>query len=153
LVYTAFIQVSVKYGELFSKSCNQASHSSSPTGIGAHLKNIDLTQLPLAIKYMYIGELFLIIAVPLGKTSFCITLLRLTQTSWHKWTIWFVLVTHNVTMWAAGIIMFVQCSPVEKLWNIALPGTCWDNRIAIYYSVAVGGMSLYSATEFTVILD
>lgn len=102
-----------------------------------------MTKLPTGIKYMYLGELFALLAMPTGKTSFCVTLLRLTAVQWHKWFIWFIIVTINLTMWAVTVMTFAQCSPVEKLWDISIPGKCWDNRIVIYFSIFVGSKSLY----------
>ena len=31
-------------------------------------------------------------------------------------------------------IVFLQCSPTEKLWNTSLPGTCWDPSVFNNYS-------------------
>jgi hypothetical protein len=98
-----------------------------------------MSRLPTGIKYMYLGELFALLAMPTGKTSFCVTLLRLTAISWHRLILWFIIVTVNLSMWVVTVMTFAQCSPVEKLWNITLEGKCWDNRIVIYFSIVVGG--------------
>ena len=114
-----------------------------------HYLDADKVKLVDGVKYMYLGELFALLAMPTGKTSFCVTLLRLTAIKWHKYIIWFIIVTINLTMWAVTIMTFAQCSPVEKLWNIMLPGSCWDNRIVIYFSIFVGGEKPQSIQEVT----
>jgi hypothetical protein len=88
---------------------------------------------------MYIGETFGLFSVPLSKVSFCITLLRLTVISWQKNLLWFIIVTVQITFYACAIITLVQCDPPQKLWDTTLPGKCWDNRIAIYSGIFVGG--------------
>jgi hypothetical protein len=122
LIYTALIHVSVHWE------------------IGKHFVDADPVKLVVGVKYMYAGEAFALLAMPLGKTSFCITLLRLTAVKWHKHIIWFIIVSINIMMLAVTAMTFGQCTPVEKLWDVMLPGHCWDNRIVIYFSIAVGGM-------------
>jgi hypothetical protein len=87
---------------------------------------------------MYIGEIFGLFSVPLSKASFCFTLLRLTVIPWQKKLLWFIIVTVQLTFYATAVITLVQCDPIQKLWDMALPGKCWDNRIVIYYSMFVG---------------
>lgn len=94
---------------------------------------------------MYIGEIFGMFSVPMSKTSFCVTLLRLTIVPWQRHILWFIIVTINLAFWAGAVMTLVQCDPPEKLWNLALEGTCWDNRIVIYFCVFVGG--LHSLTD------
>ncbi|KAF2865260.1 hypothetical protein BDV95DRAFT_507702 [Massariosphaeria phaeospora] len=116
-------------------------HASVGYGIGLHFVDADMVKLVTGVKYMYLGEFFALLAMPTAKTSFCVTLLRLTAVPWHKWIIWFVIVTTNASMWAVAAMTFAQCSPIEKLWNLTLPGKCWDNRIVIYFSIFVGAYS------------
>ncbi|KAF2175453.1 hypothetical protein K469DRAFT_680029 [Zopfia rhizophila CBS 207.26] len=133
LIYTVLTHVSVGYG------------------IGKHLVDTDPVKIVDGIKFMYLGEIFALFAMPTSKTSFCVTLLRLTATQWHKWFIWFIIITINLTLWLCAILTLAQCSPVEKLWNIALPGTCWDNRIVINYSIFVGVWSCLMDLLLTVV--
>ncbi|KAF3001844.1 hypothetical protein E8E13_004195 [Curvularia kusanoi] len=124
LNYTIFSQLSVSYG------------------IGKHLKDIQHKEmLPIGLRYMYMGEVFGLLSVPLSKTSFCVTLLRLTIIPWQRRLLWFIITTVQLTFYAVAIMMMVQCDPPQKLWDFHLPGKCWDNRIVIYYSIFVGAYS------------
>ncbi|PSN70690.1 hypothetical protein BS50DRAFT_443397, partial [Corynespora cassiicola Philippines] len=123
VIYTALIQVSVDYD------------------IGKHFNEADPVKLVTGVKYMYLGQLFALLAMPIGKTSFCVTLLRLTETKWHRQILWFIIGTINLALLAVTVMTFAQCSPVAKLWNVTLEGKCWDNRIVIYFSVFVGAYS------------
>ena len=109
-------------------------------GIGKHFNDIEETsELVTGVKYMYISETFGLFSVPLSKASFCVTLLRLTIVPWQRKLLWFILITINLMFWAAAVMTLVQCEPKEKLWNFALAGKCWDNRIVIYFCIFVGG--------------
>lgn len=126
LLYTIFAQLAVGHG------------------IGKHFTDIeDNTMLVTGVKYMYISETFGLFSVPMSKTSFCVTLLRLTIVPWQRRLLWFILITINLTFWAGAILTLVQCDPKEKLWNFTLEGKCWDNRIVIYFCVFVGGMKMF----------
>ncbi|KAF2191841.1 hypothetical protein K469DRAFT_804852, partial [Zopfia rhizophila CBS 207.26] len=111
-------------------------------GIGKHITDIDVQDLTPALKYLYLGEFFAIIAVPTSKTSFSITLLRLSVVRWHRWFIWFIMVSMNLVMWICALLLFVQCSPVEKNWNRKLRGQCWSPRIQINFSIFAGSYSV-----------
>lgn len=91
---------------------------------------------------MYISETFGLFSVPLSKASFCVTLLRLTVIPWQRKLLWFIIITIQLTFYAGATMTLVQCDPPQKLWDMALPGKCWDNRIVIYFCIFVGGKRL-----------
>lgn len=103
-----------------------------------HLTDIPTDHLSVAIKLLYIGEFFAILAVAISKTSFAVTLLRLAVRPWHSYVIWFIIVSLNTIMLLCGIFQFVQCSPTEKLWNLDVSGACWDPRIQINFAIFAG---------------
>jgi hypothetical protein len=92
-------------------------------------------------KFLFIGEFFTLIAIPVSKTSFSITLLRIATKSWQTWFIWFVIVTVNIVYWLCGILLLVQCHPVEKNWNKKMAGSCWNSSHQDNYSIFAGGTS------------
>ena len=123
LIYAALITVSVHYG------------------IGKHRVDIHPgDEIPMN-KFLFIGEFFTLIAIPMSKTSFAVTLLRLVARRWQKWFIWFVIVSMNVAMWMCGILLFVQCRPIEKNWDRKMEGSCWNSKVQDNYSVFAGGKS------------
>jgi len=96
----------------------------------------------MGLKLLYVGRFFGIIAVSTSKTSFAFTLLRLIVKPWQRFLIIFIVVSLNIIMWLCAAFLFLQCSPVEKAWLLETPGTCWNNRITIGYSIFAG---VYSA--------
>jgi hypothetical protein len=155
VVYVVLIQISIQYGT-FSLVVNMVANQDQGTwvgqtltfitGIGKHLADTDPTKLPTGVKYMYIGEMFAMLAMPTGKTSFCITLLRLTTKKWHQALIWFIIVTINLFMWLLGFLTMLQCTPVHKLWDVEQPGHCWDNHYINAWAITVGGKCLLLMT-------
>ncbi|KAF2001923.1 hypothetical protein P154DRAFT_155404 [Amniculicola lignicola CBS 123094] len=123
LVYSSLITISVSYG------------------LGDHKADIkEHNKVPM-YKYMFLGEFFSLISLPTSKTSFAVTLLRIATKRWQKYSIWFVIITMNATLWICGLLLFFQCSPIEKNWNKAMAGTCWKSKVQDDYSIFAGAYS------------
>jgi hypothetical protein len=123
LVYAALINVSVRYG------MGKRHDALNPaTGVQMY-------------KYLFLGEFFTLIAIPISKTSFSVTLLRIATRTWQKWFIWFVIVSINIVYWLCGILLLVQCQPIEKNWDRDMPGSCWKSSYQDNYSIFAGGES------------
>ncbi|KAF5258939.1 hypothetical protein FOXYS1_10467 [Fusarium oxysporum] len=80
-------------------------------------------------------------ATTISKTSFAITLYRIATNAWMKYFLIFIIVTINVSMNLVWIFGFAKCTPLERVWNHNVPGTCWDKSklltfqlFAAYYS-------------------
>ncbi len=93
----------------------------------------------MALKLLYIGRFFAIIALAISKTSFAVTLLHLAMVAWQRYLIWFIIITLNLVMWLSALSLFVQCSPVDKAWDLTAPGTCWPSFIQVDIGIAAGG--------------
>ena len=108
-------------------------------GLGKH--NWDIRNWP---DYLYMLDLtgdISIIAAALSKTSFAVTLLRLT-TGWMRRLIWFIIVSVNVFLGLSCIFQYVQCTPVRKLWHSNIAGSCWNHEVIIKYNT-------FSSSKFT----
>ncbi|KAF2132990.1 hypothetical protein P153DRAFT_333811 [Dothidotthia symphoricarpi CBS 119687] len=121
--YTTTLQISMHYG------------------LGDRLENIEPEILPTTIQYMYIGEFFGFFAMPLGKTSFCVTLLRLTTVRWQRWILWFIMISFNTTMSLLAVLTWVQCRPVQKLWDSSVEGECWPYKLYMVTGLTIGAYS------------
>ncbi|KAI1764990.1 hypothetical protein GGR53DRAFT_491734 [Hypoxylon sp. FL1150] len=65
-------------------------------------------------------------AIAWSKTSFAVTLLYIDKGK-IKIVIWAIIVSTNLLLTMAAFSFLFQCTPVEKLWNTMVPGTCWPN--------------------------
>ena len=81
-----------------------------------------------------------LIAVVWSKTSFGITLLRLSD-GWMRWFIIVLLVLLNITHYISAIFFWVSCNPPAKTWDFTREGECWPAHVTVNYSLFVGGKS------------
>ncbi|KAI0595800.1 hypothetical protein F4775DRAFT_594927 [Biscogniauxia sp. FL1348] len=77
-------------------------------------------------------------ALTLTKTSWAMTLLRLTE-GWQKWVCWFAIVTLLAIGTATSFQSFASAcgSPSEEKWT--LPGGCWSLEASVGVSMFAGG--------------
>lgn len=94
--------------------------------------------MPTIILTATILSLFAVFAAAWSKTSFALTLIRLVD-SWMKKLLWTVVVAMNIVMNLVIVFSFVKCTPVGKVWDSSIPGTCWDPYVTTYYNIFAGG--------------
>jgi hypothetical protein len=110
-------------------------------GLGSHIETVSQRNLVISLKLLYIGNWFVIWAIAVSKTSFAMTLLALVVKRWHVWLLWFSIISLNVIMGVDALMQFTQCTPVDRTWDLSVPGSCWDTRIVINYTIFAGGNS------------
>ncbi|KAK3385950.1 hypothetical protein B0H63DRAFT_189716 [Podospora didyma] len=87
-----------------------------------------------------IGATFSILAILWSKSSFGITILRLTTGKLHAFVL-FLVVSMNIAMLLQVFFVWFKCNPVSKTWNPMEPGTCWDTHVSNGYGVFSGVFS------------
>ncbi|KAK4240614.1 hypothetical protein C8A03DRAFT_31321 [Achaetomium macrosporum] len=81
---------------------------------------------------------FSVLAAAWSKTSFAVTLLRLSQ-GWMKAVIWVIIITMNTIMGTAMLFMWIKCRPFAKIWDGSIEGWCIDpNKIVVLYQWSAG---------------
>ncbi len=115
-----------------------SSTANARLGFGLPIYQVPLENfLPFGIQSNISGFASLI-AVAWSKTSFGITLLRLSD-GWMKWFIIVLLVLLNITHYISAIFFWVSCDPPAKTWDVMREGTCWPTHVTVDYSLFVGG--------------
>ncbi|KAK1597124.1 uncharacterized protein LY79DRAFT_508100 [Colletotrichum navitas] len=105
---------------------------------GKHSWDVARDNWPWLLLYANLGGSFSIIAAAWSKTSFALTLLRITRESsdpWMKRLVWFIIFSVNIALGLNVLFTWIQCWPVEKTWRTATPGTCWRKSIPVNYNV------------------
>jgi len=110
-------------------------------GYGKHTWDFPMQNFEHTLLLMYIAGTFAITGAIWSKTSFAVTLLRLTK-GWLYWLVWFLLVTTNVFLGLSALFNWVQCTPVEKTWKVSAAGTCWSMSALVKYHIFSGGSSI-----------
>lgn len=108
-------------------------------GFGKHISDIDPTHLSQLGLLDNVTASLGALGALWSKTSFAITLLRITEGR-LKVLVWFILVSMSIAMWATAIITWLHCTPVSKIWEVELEGTCWPAQIVPDYNIASSGM-------------
>ncbi|KAK3997842.1 hypothetical protein QBC44DRAFT_376303 [Cladorrhinum sp. PSN332] len=94
----------------------------------------------IALQGAGIGAVFSILAIVWSKTSFALTIMRITTGRVRAFVI-ALAVTMNILMSLQTVFAWVKCTPVEKNWKPLMPGTCWDTRATNAYGVFAGTLS------------
>ncbi|KAG7291948.1 hypothetical protein NEMBOFW57_001977 [Staphylotrichum longicolle] len=126
---------------LLLASC-AASTTNARLGFGLRFYQVPLENLLTFGVLSNISGFTSIIAVACSKTSFAITLLRLSD-GWMKWFIIALLVLLNTTHYLSALFFWVSCNPPAKTYNVMLPGECWPTSVTVKYSLFVGACSTF----------
>ncbi|KAK4226423.1 hypothetical protein QBC38DRAFT_230850 [Podospora fimiseda] len=83
---------------------------------------------------------FSVLAAALSKTSFALTLIRLSH-GWLKITICVIMVTVNIALGSALISMWTKCTPVRKIWDHGIEGSCVPGEVIVKWYQFTAGYS------------
>jgi hypothetical protein len=115
---------------------------STTLGYGYHIWDFPPELLPSIfdlLKVINLSGTFSLTAAIWSKTSFALTLLRLTE-GWMKVVVWFIIISMNIAMGLSALFIWVQCTPIEKSWNVLMEGTCWSPEVLVHYNYFSAGM-------------
>lgn len=111
-------------------------------GLGRHLHDLDLSSsnsLQLAIPIAFTCSM---LGAAWSKTSFALTLIRLTRrNTMLRNSLWFIVVSLNAVMVFNAVLQFIWCQPAWTLWSgrTFAGGECWSPWVLIGYSMAAVG--------------
>ncbi|ROT38186.1 hypothetical protein SODALDRAFT_324596 [Sodiomyces alkalinus F11] len=114
-------------------------------GFGKHSWEIPRDTFDYLLLHCNLAGTFSILAAAWSKTSFALTLYRLTaERPFMRAFLWFAIISINLACGGVVVITWAQCTPVEKVWQPNLePGTCWPKSIHINYNIFA---AVYSGT-------
>lgn len=100
-------------------------------GAGKHAWDPTVPKSDLAkyLKYLWFGQFFNLTAMAALKFSICAFMLQLDFSKTYRMLIWLSVVVHtgfNVIF--PYIIIFGECDPIAKHWDLKLPGHCWSAK-------------------------
>ena len=93
-----------------------------------------------AYKLLYMNQINFLIGIFFIKLSVGFLLLRVFGINKSlRRAICFIVAFVFVTTVISFSMVLAQCQPLAKLWNAALPGTCWNADVILYISYYNGG--------------
>ncbi|KAH6847225.1 hypothetical protein B0I37DRAFT_308884 [Chaetomium sp. MPI-CAGE-AT-0009] len=103
-------------------------------GFGRPFRQFDFNNLDVFLLYSNLAGSFSILAALWSKTSFAVTVLRISS-GWTKAFVWSIIITVNACLAVAIVITWAQCTPIVKVWRPVLEGVCWPKEIQIRYNI------------------
>lgn len=109
-------------------------HVGQSFGFGKRIADIPVEDLPVVAVGISVGASISCFAATFSKISFGVTLLRLTNGG-LKWFVWFCIITLFLIMVPSSLSTWIQCTPMQKVWDDSLPGHCMPADIMINYGI------------------
>lgn len=103
-------------------------------GYGKHSWDVTLPDIVAVQPLALARATFVVTAAVWSKTSFAITVYRLSSKNIKRVLI-FIVVSMNVAMGLGCVFSWASCSPIRKAWNPAVDGTCWPIKTLNNYSI------------------
>jgi len=107
-------------------------------GFGRPLRYFDFKLLVPFLIHSNIAGTFSILAALWSKTSFAITVLRISN-GWTKKFVWFIIISVNVSLGLSIALTWGQCKPFAKIYNPRLNGACMPKVYQIRYNIFTAG--------------
>ncbi|KAL8870791.1 MAG: hypothetical protein Q9174_003244 [Haloplaca sp. 1 TL-2023] len=102
---------------------------SALSGLGNHIYLLWGPQLVKALLWSWIGQISAINAIGFGKIAVIAFLLRIQErnSTFKKaaWFLYFIAISNVVININQSIMILLQCSPSQKLWDLSVPGSCY----------------------------
>ncbi|KAL1838288.1 hypothetical protein VTJ49DRAFT_2828 [Mycothermus thermophilus] len=98
-----------------------------------------------ALQFHIIGQPWYLVSSTLSKVSICLYFASLLRRARHWRTLlaYLILIMAVVNL-AYGLAFYLQCRPLEKVWNPLVAGDCMDPAVQADLSYAQGAFSVFS---------
>ncbi len=94
----------------------------------------------IALEGAQIGATITLLAIMWSKTSFAVTLLRITEGK-TKMFVWAIIVMINVGMGIQCFLVWGRCKPMSFGWDKTAGGKCWDGYVFNTIAMSMGSFS------------
>ncbi|KAI3392869.1 hypothetical protein diail_5044 [Diaporthe ilicicola] len=100
-------------------------------GLGKHIESVSGDALVRTMLLSAVAQTLSILGAAWSKTSFAVTLLRLTAVSHVRYLVWFIIVSLNVFLTFTAFLPLFSCTPVGKSFDPRVDGRCWDRTLVL----------------------
>jgi len=117
-------------------------------GLGRHIWCLPPEQLPQALKWSTIAQIWNIVGIGLAKISVCLCVLRIIDRTRNALAVflWVVIAFVSASHLSQVILFIVQCRPMAAIWNPHIHGKCFSSHIT--YLAGYIGFGLDAFTDF-----
>ncbi|KAL9134164.1 MAG: hypothetical protein Q9175_004658 [Cornicularia normoerica] len=104
-------------------------------GAGKVSTSLPPEDVRMALQAFWAAQILYKFTITLTKTSICLLYLRIFTTKKFRRTVYIIMSYVILYAFASIIATVVQCTPLERIWDHAVPGTC-INLTAFWYANA-----------------
>ncbi|KAL8912147.1 MAG: hypothetical protein Q9171_002781 [Xanthocarpia ochracea] len=118
------------YGQLLGLAAQILITYSVHWGLGSHIEGLSPKQIEMTMTYIWHAQPLQLLANASGKLAIATLLVTLHGPKFAKAKtifIWTLAATQTIIVIIAIAMIYAQCDPVQKLWQVSLPGSC-DGR-------------------------
>ncbi len=119
-------------------------------GIGNHLTAVDPKHLGQGFLYDWFFNICTIMSSGFGKLAILDILLHIQgQTNkTRRWILYFVGASTMILNINQSVLVWFQCKPIDKLWNVLAPGSCDAQHVILSFGVFQGSkLSSFASTS------
>ena len=112
-------------------------------GFGRNFDDLPAQQLIQALKWYTVDSSIFFFSTMCIRISTCLFLLRLfvrTARIW-KYCVYFILLFNILTQVSLAIVIFFQCQPMSRIWDLSIAGHCWALTTRTSLNMAQSGKS------------
>lgn len=103
-------------------------------GIGRHMYYLPLQDIVDAGLYYHIVEVLYVLSTATTKVSACLFLMRIMARASSRrlrWALYVMMGILLVMCVGTGIVIIIQCIPVQAGWDPRIKGKCWTYQQAL----------------------
>lgn len=115
-------------------------------GLGKHIDSVSGDTLIRTMLLSAVAQTLSILGAAWSKTSFAVTLLRLTVVSHVRYLVWFIIVSLNIFLTFTAFLPLFQCTPMGKSYDPRVEGSCWDRTLVLVLTIF--GAAYSAAADF-----
>ena len=95
-----------------------------------------------ALQFYVIGQPWYLVSATLSKISICLFFIGLLRRArqWRMLLVGLIVVMAVINL-AFALAVYLQCRPLEKVWEPSVAGSCSDPSIQVNFGYAQGGAS------------
>ncbi|KAK7419302.1 hypothetical protein QQX98_003454 [Neonectria punicea] len=137
--------------------------------MGQHAEALETPQLADAMLFLLCAQSVVSMAIGMGKVVVAVFLLRIVTAPWHRWFLWFSIISMLSLRLVLSVAVFAQCTPAESIWNplLADQKVCYlsltvvafidcayaavmDFVLALFPWIALGGLNMKRNERLTI---
>lgn len=116
------------------------------TGLGKHIDSVKGDKFIKTMLLSAVAQMLSILGAAWSKTSFAVTLLRLTVVSHVRYLVWFIIISLNLFLTFTALLPLFQCTPIGKSFDPNVDGKCWDRTLVLVLTIF--GAAYSAAADF-----